>query len=252
MLRTIAERLSRGRSFRYHMPQVYGGCRMFVTPEAGLRYWFPNRQLQTNENLLKNAAETVKPGSVIWDIGANMGLFSFAAAGLAGRRGHVYAFEPDTFMVSLLRRSARLNSLAAPVEVIPCAVSDAVSLARFNIAKRSRTSNSLEGFGMSQTGGVREEQTVLTVTLDWAAKQIPMPDVLKIDVEGAELGVFRGAAEVLKAKRPVILFESAAESWGEIGRMLWDLGYTLYDSDLPPSRRQCLTHPVFNTLAVLA
>ena len=167
---------------------------MFVTPEAGLRYWFPNRQLQTNENLLKNAAETVKPGSVIWDIGANMGLFSFAAAGLAGRRGHVYAFEPDTFMVSLLRRSARLNSLAAPVEVIPCAVSDAVALARFNIAKRSRTSNSLEGFGMSQTGGVREEQTVLTVTLDWAAKQIPMPDVLKIDVEGAELGVFGGAA----------------------------------------------------------
>ena len=57
---------------------------------------------------------------------------------------------------------------------------------------------------------------------------------------------------MLKAKRPVILFESAAESWGEIGRMLWDLGYTLYDSDLPPSRRQCLTHPVFNTLAVLA
>ncbi len=250
MFRAIAERLSRGRSFRYRLPQAYGGCRMYLTPEAGLRYWLPGCGLRADEGLLRNVVETVKPGSVVWDVGANMGLFSFAAAGLAGPTGRVYAFEPDAIMVRLLRRSAQLNRLAAPVEVIPCAISDTFSLARFNIAVRSRTSNFLEGFGMSQTGGVRETQTVLTVPLDWLAEQIQPPGVLKIDVEGAEQNVFCGAAKLLKAKRPIIIFEASHAHWLEISGMLLDLGYTLYDGDLPSSQRKPLTRSAFNTLAV--
>lgn len=82
------------------------------------------------------------------------------------------------------------------------------------------------------------------------AGQIPPPDVLKIDVEGAELDVFRGAVQMLKAKRPVILFEAYLPTWGEIARMLQDLGYTLYNSDLPSAQRQPLTQPAFNTLAL--
>ena len=92
IVRTIAERLSRGRSFRYRLPQIYGGCRFYITPEAGLRYWIPRHRIKADENLLRNALETVKPGSVVWDVGANMGLFSFVAAGLAGPQGRVYAF----------------------------------------------------------------------------------------------------------------------------------------------------------------
>lgn len=220
---------------------------MYISPECGLSYWVG---LRASEKLLENAAETVKPGSVVWDVGANMGLFSFASAGLSGPTGRVYAFEPDATLVTLLRRSARLNPQAAPVEVIPCAVSDAVSLARFNIAVRSRASNSLAGFGATQTGGIRETQTVLTVSLDWMAERIPPPDVLKIDVEGAELGVFRGAVRLLESKRPTLIFESHQESREEVSSLLFRLGYTLYDSDLPAPQREPLPKPVFNTLAV--
>lgn len=220
---------------------------MYISPECGLSYWFG---LRPSQKLLENAAETVKPGSVIWDVGANMGLFSFAAAGLAGAKGRVYSFEPDVMLVSLLRRSARLNPEAAPVEVIPCAVSDSVALVRFNIAARSRASNSLAGFGASQTGGIRETQTVLTVSLDWMAERIPPPDVLKIDVEGAELGVFRGAARLLETRRPCIIFESHPESREEVSTQLLKLGYSLYDSDLPATCREPLREPAYNTLAV--
>jgi FkbM family methyltransferase len=251
-LRTIAERLSRGRSFRYRLPQIYGGCRMIITPEAGLRYWLPGRGVRADEGLLRNAAETVKPGSVVWDVGANMGLFSFAAAGLAGPTGRVYAFEPDTVMVRLMQRTALLNPTAAPVEVIPCAVSDSLSMARFNIAKRCRTSNSLDGFGLSQAGGVRESHTVLTVSLDWMAHQIPPPDVLKIDVEGVELNVFRGALQMLKSKRPVLVFEMTIWNWQEESELLRDLGYTFFDGDQLPSERRPLTTPSPNILAIPA
>ena len=252
MLRFIAERLSRGRSIRYQLPRIYGGCRMYISPDAGLRYWFPRRALRTDQKLLMNAVETVKPGSVVWDVGANMGLFSFAAAGLAGPEGCVFALEPDDVMARLLRRSALLNSAAAPVEVIPCAVSESVALARFNIARRSRTSNYLEGFGMSQAGGVREVETVLTVSLDWLAQQISLPDVLKIDVEGAELNVFRGASQVLRDKRPSLIFEMNGAHWAEISRLLHCLGYALYNGELPPAERQPLTGPCFNVLALPA
>lgn len=250
MLRTVAERLSRGRSFRYRLPAIYGGCRFYITPEAGLRYWIPSHGIKADEPLLRNAAETVRPGSIVWDVGANMGLFSFAAAGLAGANGRVYAFEPDAVMTRLIRRSARLNPHAAPVEVIPCAVAENLGLAHFEIAQRSRASNALEGFQLSQGGGVREVETVLTASLDWLAERLPPPDVLKIDVEGAELAVFRGAREMLKAKRPTILFELTRPNWEEESRLLNDFGYTLYDSELPRHERQPLTAPTFNILAL--
>ena len=250
IVRTIAERLSRGRSFRYRLPQVYGGCRFYITPEAGLRYWIPRRRIKADESLLRNALETVKAGSVVWDVGANMGLFSFVAAGLAGPQGRVYAFEADTVMAQLLRRSARLNPQAAPVEVIPCAIAQDLGLARFEIAQRSRASNALEGYQLSQGGGVRELETVVTVSLDWLAQQLPLPDVLKIDVEGAELMAFRGAQQLLRTKRPILIFELTRPNWNEESRLLNKLGYTLFDSEIPRVNRKPLTGPTYNILGV--
>lgn len=250
MLRKFAERLSRGRNFRYRLPKRFGGCRMLVTPESGLGYWIPAYAMRRDENMLGHLANWIKPGSVVWDVGANMGLVSFVAAGLAGPTGKVYAFEPDTMMVRLLRRSAQLNPQAAPVEVIPCAVGASISLSRFNIALHNRSTNFLEGFGTRLTGGIRETHTVLTIPLDWAAKQIPPPDFLKIDVEGAELDVFRGAAEMLRAKRPVIIFECQNSNSEEIHAMLKKLGYSFCNADLPPTPGEFRPGAGFNTLAV--
>jgi hypothetical protein len=142
LFRQVAERLSRDKVFRRRLPQQYGAVQFYISPECGLRYLRGKVEL-VDPTLLNLARELVKPGATVWDVGANLGLFSFAAAGLAGPGGRVFAVEPDMYLVGLLRRSARLkNDHAAPVSVIPCAVSEEISLAVFNIAERARTPTS--------------------------------------------------------------------------------------------------------------
>src|SRR4051812_44993411 len=115
MLRRTAELLSRGITFQRTLPPQYGGAKLFASPEGGLRYW--GRIERTDPVLLDSAREWIRPGDSVWDIGANIGLFTFAAAGLAGGHGRVLAVEPDTWCVDLLRRSSALNPQLAPVTV---------------------------------------------------------------------------------------------------------------------------------------
>jgi FkbM family methyltransferase len=197
--------------------------------------------------LLRLAAEVVGPGDTVWDVGANMGLFSFAAAVAAGPTGHVLAVEADTDLVGQLRRSAAGNTRHASVDVLPAAVSDDLSVARFHIARRNRSTSHLAGFGSTMTGGVRSTRLVPTVTLDWLAARFPLPDVLKVDVEGAELAVLSGASRVL-AHSPAVICEVSAQNATAVAEILTGHGYVLYDGDRHPAERVAAATAPFNTL----
>lgn len=159
--------------------------------------------------LFQLVRQFVKPGATVWDIGANVGLFSFAAAALAGESGSVLAIEPDPWLASLMNRTAgRPVPGHAPVSILSLAISDRLALSQLHIAKRGRASNFLAGAGRSETGGERSTISVTTVTLDWLAESLPQPTLLKIDVEGMEHLALAGGAKVLAAK-PVILAEVA-------------------------------------------
>jgi FkbM family methyltransferase len=200
-------------------------------------------------DLLRLASEVVRPGDVVWDIGANIGLFSFAAAVAAGPNGLVLALEPDALLVGLLRRSALANQGLAPVEVLSVAVADEIGVARFHIAQRNRATNHLDGFGTSQTGGVRTTELVPAVTLDWLAAHFPMPGVVKIDVEAAEVKVLSGGASVLRS-RPTIICEVAECNAVTAGDLLTTHGYTLYDAHQPSAQRTPTAVAPPDTLAV--
>ena len=250
-VRTALERLSRDRVVRRRLPPDLGGQTLLVSPDAAMKLW--RRDLRRADPLLfRMARELVSPGATVWDLGANVGMFAAAAAYLAGPAGRVVAVEADDWLAGLLRRSASaLPADHAPIDVLSVAVGGALGVADFLIATRGRAARHLASVpGSTQAGGVRGVRKVVTVTLDWLLDWFPAPDVIKLDVEGAELDCLQGAARILARRRTTLLCEVGAGSAAPVGRLLTDAGYTLYDANLPPAERQPLAEPAWNTLAV--
>jgi FkbM family methyltransferase len=246
--RPVAERLTHRFVMCRRLPAGFGQTRIYVSSEGGLRYLAPSLRT-VDPNLLRLVRELVTPGSTVWDLGANVGLFTFAAASLAGSSGRVLAIDADTWLVTLLRRSAAVNPHLAPLDILPVAVSDRVGINRFHIAQRNRSTNYLEGHGYSQAGGSRSTHLVPTVTLDWLADHFPAPDVIKIDVEGAEALVLAGGASVL-AGGPTIVCEVAQANASRVRELLSPFGYALYDADLAADRRRQLDRVPAALLAI--
>lgn len=248
LLRTALEHMTHNIVLRRRLPPPFDTARVYASSEGGLRY-LRLRMEKVDPTLLRLAAELVKPGHVVWDIGANLGLFTFAAAVAAGPRGHVLAVEPDATLVRLLHRSATKNRAHAQVDILSAAVADNLGIARFHIARRNRSTNHLDGYGTRQAGGIRSTETVCTVTLDWLAMHFPTPDVVKIDVEEAEVPVLTGGSHVLRA-RPTLICEVAGRNATGVEDLLTGHGYLLYDADQSADQRIPATSAPPNTLAI--
>ena len=243
----LAEKLSRGKILRRKLPPEFGGHTLFVTPEGGLRYW--KRSLNYIDPMLFNVVrEYIKSSDIVWDVGANVGLFTFAAAAKASE-GRCLSFEPDVWLCTLLHRSIKQNP-GMRVDVLPVAVSDKVALAELNITVRSRSTNYLSyAEGSTQTGGVREVQLVPTVTLDFILGNYEAPSFIKIDTEGAEQFVLQGASEILRTIKPTILCEVALANYAEVSARLIENDYMLYDADRLPEKSPS-SKGVSNILAI--
>src|SRR5262249_30239194 len=233
--RRVVEQSTRDWVYTRRLPSSFGNIPIFVTPSAGLKYLF-RPMTKVDPILLRNVIDLIRPNDVVWDIGANVGLFTFAAAARAGRNGRVIAFEPDTWLVQILRKSASAQpESSAPVTIVPAAVASSISLRQFTIASRSRASNALSSYGRTQMGKVYEKQTVVALNLDWLAQKLPRPVVVKCDVEGAEIEVFSGQSRILTDIRPVIIVEVGAEAVERMTGILLKERYCLYDGEKPLS-----------------
>src|SRR5207248_10245206 len=140
--------------------------------------------------------QCVSAGQVFFDVGAHYGWMSLIAAHRVGPTGRVISFEPAPPLVDILRYHKRVNRLKQ-MEVVVSAVSDrdCQSVPFLLMNDGLSVGNSLVAHKLE---GRTTESAVRTETLDsYCSRNNCWPDVLKIDVEGAELLVLRGAAEVL-------------------------------------------------------
>jgi FkbM family methyltransferase len=248
LLRTLAERVSRGVVLRRRLPQRLGGGRILVTPESALRFW-RRRVEDVDPVLLSMVDELVRPGHTVWDVGGNVGLFAFAAAGQAGSDGHVLTIEPDPTLADLLRRSARLQPPdSSPVDVLEAAVAGSVGAARLVVARRGRSANHLAG--PPDAGGSRETVLVPVLTLDSLLDSFPAPQVLKIDIEGAEALALSGAGRLLSEVRPTVICEVSGSNQRLVSEILCSADYALHDAEAEPGLRKELEEAPFNTIAL--
>jgi FkbM family methyltransferase len=141
--------------------------------------------------------DVLRPGDVFFDVGAWTGPYVLLAAKLVQPGGWVHAFEPDPMARTLLERNVAAND-ASNITVVPCGVSDREGSA-WLVAPRPGNSQST----IDNDHGAIEIQTV---TLGgYCERQGAYPDVIKIDVEGAEAKVLTGGAEVLRRTRAIVL-----------------------------------------------
>ena len=228
VLRRAVVHTTRGRVFRRRLPQALGGCWFPASVDGGLRQLKPTTRI--DPQLTRLVANYVGRGSVVWDVGANVGLFACAAMGLAGLDGLVVAVEPDIWLAQNLRKAAHWNRASGRLHVIPAAIDQAFGVTEFVIARENRAVNYLPAAGGSDlTGGVRELQHVPAVTLDSLLDRFPAPHVLKIDVEGAEARVLSSATRVLR-HRPTLLLEVAERNRHAVNEILSASGGYKYRS----------------------
>lgn len=139
MIQRMLRRISRDVVLRRRLPSEFNNAVVLVSPGSALAYWKMDL-MSVDPFLLSMVRKLVRPGMIVWGIGANVGLFAFAAAALDAQ---VLAVEGDTWLANLLYRSVGLNGL--PVTVLPAAVSDSNGVSRLRLSAQGRAANSLNG-----------------------------------------------------------------------------------------------------------
>ena len=178
-----------------------------------------------------------KKDFTILDIGANIGAYTFRFAKLAGPKGKVIAFEPMSWAFTKLKRNMELNNFGN------------VFLERLALSNRSKDNQEVNfacSWPITDGGGskhplilrstlMRDVTNVITLDDYVAKKGIGKIDLIKLDVDGYELRVLRGAVETLKVHTPIILMELAVYTIEEVGDSVTDLisllqsrGYKFY------------------------
>lgn len=165
----------------------------------------------------------LRPGMTVWDIGANVGLYTLPSAKAVGSAAHVYAFEPLPRNLEYLRQHVSLNQLANVV-IVPAAVGDVRGVLRM------AEGDSPSEFHVDPLGDI--DVSVIALD-DWRGESgSSSPDLVKIDVEGAEAEVLRGGAGTFSKYRPPIQIELHGKTQREeCGALLSGWGYRLVSLD---------------------
>ena len=192
------------------------------------------RQVTWNAEEYRAFRADVSSGDVVLDIGANLGAYSLLFAQWVGPGGHVYAFEPAPEARRGLERHVRLNRCADRVTISGEAMSSAPGVAQFRAAG-PHGDNRLVADGGS--GGDRIGVKTTSID-DFCAKNRLAPALIKVDVEGAELDVLKGARATIAARGLALRLyvEMHPRIWASFGSSRAQIEQELARQGLAPER----------------
>lgn len=214
------------------------------TPIGGKFYYFArihkgfllNRFMKVNHEMVifQYYEKSLKEHSVMYDIGANIGVHTIAASQkIINNKGKIICFEPDPSNLKLLKENIKLNQIESLCEVVNSAVSNCIGQVKFQrdlVSSATGNLSSIREISLHHewTNQKAIEISVDCVTLDFMVFQnkfLP-PDIVKIDVEGAEYIVLEGMQQTMKEYHPDIVIDGMTE---ECFSILKYHGYNLYD-----------------------
>lgn len=202
------------RAFEAVLDRIPGEHLVSVLPEGErIRLSAQYRHVTWNPDEYRAFRAAVRPGVTVLDVGANVGAYTLMFATWAGENGRVFAFEPAPDACEGLRTHVAMNGLDARVTIIEAAAASAVGQAAFGVHP-SGGSSSLASAGAAAMPTI----TVATETIDHVCRTHGLlPAVIKIDVEGAELEVLKGARNTLALPGLHAFVEFHPAAWRQAG-----------------------------------
>ena len=185
-------------------------------------------------------ARELHTGDVFYDVGANAGFFSVVACCRVGDEGQVVSFDPDPSNCENAREQIEINGIENWT-VVPKALSDQPGRLSF-----ARTHEGSSTGHLGEGSEAEETFNVEVTTLDAALESYPPPQLVKIDIEGAEVEVLTTAYRMLREVRPTLMVELHGEQRAEkVEGILREAGYHFFDIDgTPVSGETGLPHHV--------
>ena len=254
-------------AFLYRLPafpKSIHGTSVWIHPRA--RFSITTQTFFKRESHVRNwLTEQLKPGHVFFDVGAHHGWVSMWTLPLVGKEGKVFSFEPSPANLSVLEWHRTSNKFSQ-WEIVPKAVSDVESEEEFFLVDTGDSPMNSLTTGAPGTpfmnGRDIRKISIPTISLDtFCSENNLKPNLVKIDVEGAELLVLRGASKLLNQSCPIIILAvhpywlPAGQSSQQIFELLTKHGYTVYDSKgclveyLQSGEYLCLNRKAGHTLA---
>ena len=180
------------------------GMHLSLDLHAEKDYWLGTYEPELQAAIVK----LVQPGSVVYDLGANIGYISLLLARQVGEAGKVYAFEALPANLERLRVNLALNGLEQRVVVVPGAVGDSAKPVRFLVGPSGGTGK-LNGSAGRQEIEYPGEVSVPGIILDGFVYRDgnPPPQVVKVDIEGGEALALPGMRRILAEAQPIVLLE---------------------------------------------
>jgi FkbM family methyltransferase len=230
----------------WRLPQLPRPICLRVISHASLMFDAATQEASIRETFVAVLRVLSRHGS-FWDIGANIGCFTWYCA-TTRPDFEIVSFEPDAKNTACLYRTSRVWKLPRHT-IVPRAVAENTGPAVFFVDDLSGATGTLEEeaktFNQFHYGRAPRQVQVDAVALDdFISGQGTPPSIMKIDVEGAEFRVLKGASNLISQFCPILFFETFTHR-EEIVTFLSKFGYQFYDSD----RRQ---HPIDATVNFIA